>query len=84
LIKVVTERGVVYLMGLVTHDEGDAATAVVSQTSGVMKVVALFQYLNAPLPLAPQASSAVAVPPPASAPVAAPVSPAQTSPLPAD
>jgi osmotically-inducible protein OsmY len=56
-IKLVTERGVVYMMGLVTRDEGDAAAAVVSQTAGVMKVVTLFEYLNEVPPL-PSASAA--------------------------
>ena len=46
-IKVITERGVVYMMGLVTRAEGDAAARVVSQTTGVVKVVTLFEYLNA-------------------------------------
>ncbi|BEV73027.1 MULTISPECIES: BON domain-containing protein [unclassified Paludibacterium] len=46
-IKLVTERGVVYMLGLVTRAEGDAAAAVVSQTAGVQKVVTLFEYLNA-------------------------------------
>jgi osmotically-inducible protein OsmY len=55
-IKLVTERGVVYMMGLVTQSEGDAAAAVVSQTSGVQKVVTLFEYITilpgvAPAPL---------------------------------
>lgn len=45
-IKIVTERGVVYMLGLVTQSEGQAAAAVVSQTAGVMKVVTLFEYLN--------------------------------------
>jgi osmotically-inducible protein OsmY len=45
-VKVVTERGVVYLMGLLTQAEGEAAAAVVSQTSGVQKVVTLFEVIN--------------------------------------
>ena len=45
-IKVVTEAGVVYLMGLTTHDKGDAAALVASRASGVQKVVKLFQYLD--------------------------------------
>ncbi|MBV8046721.1 MAG: BON domain-containing protein [Paludibacterium sp.] len=59
-IKIVTERGVVYLMGLVTRPEGDAAAAVVSQTAGVLKVVTLFEYLNEvpPLPANTASSSA--------------------------
>lgn len=44
-IKVVTERGVTYLMGLVTKTEGGVATDVVRSTLGVQKVVPLFEYL---------------------------------------
>jgi osmotically-inducible protein OsmY len=42
-VKVVTERGVVYLMGLVRKDEGDAAARIASTTSGVVRVVKLFE-----------------------------------------
>ena len=45
-VKVVTEAGVVYLMGLLTHAEADAATEVARGTSGVTKVVKLFEYIN--------------------------------------
>jgi osmotically-inducible protein OsmY len=45
-IKVVTEAGVVYLMGLVTQAEGKAAAAIASNTGGVTKVVKLFEYIN--------------------------------------
>jgi len=45
-IKVVTESGVVYLMGLVTPAEAKAAAAVASSTSGVVKVVTLFETIN--------------------------------------
>jgi osmotically-inducible protein OsmY len=45
-VKVVTESGVVYLMGLLTHAEADAATQVASNTSGVVRVVTLFEYIN--------------------------------------
>ena len=45
-IKVVTEAGVVYLMGLVTRTQGDTAAKVASQASGVQKVVKLFEYIN--------------------------------------
>jgi osmotically-inducible protein OsmY len=41
-IKVTTERGVVYLMGKVTGEEGQRAATVVSGISGVNKVVKLF------------------------------------------
>ena len=45
-IKVVTEAGVVYLMGLVSQAEAEAATNIARTTSGVTKVVTLFEYLN--------------------------------------
>ena len=45
-IKVVTEAGVVYLMGLVTKTEAEATTDIARTTSGVAKVVTLFEYLN--------------------------------------
>lgn len=44
--KVVTESGVVYLMGLVTRAEADRATDIARQTGGVQKVVRLFQYTD--------------------------------------
>lgn len=45
-VKVVTEAGVVYLMGLVSKAEGEAAADVSSTTGGVTKVVKLFEYIN--------------------------------------
>lgn len=45
-VKVVTERSVVYLMGLVKPAEADAAANVASQVAGVRQVVTLFQYIN--------------------------------------
>jgi len=44
-VKVVTERGVVYLMGVVRRDEGDAAAEIASTTSGVQRVVKVFEYV---------------------------------------
>jgi osmotically-inducible protein OsmY len=44
-VKVVTERGVVYLMGVVRRDEGDAAADIARTTSGVQRVVKLFDYI---------------------------------------
>ena len=44
-VKVVTESAVVYLLGLVTHQEADDATAIARSTSGVKKVVRVFEYL---------------------------------------
>jgi osmotically-inducible protein OsmY len=45
-IKVVTERRVVYLMGIVSRDEGEAAAKIAATTSGVARVVKLFEYTN--------------------------------------
>jgi osmotically-inducible protein OsmY len=45
-IKVVTENGTVYLMGLVNRAEADAATDVTSATKGVQRVVIMFEYLD--------------------------------------
>jgi osmotically-inducible protein OsmY len=44
-VKVVTERQVVYLMGLVRHDEADTAVQIAATTSGVVRVVKLFEYV---------------------------------------
>ena len=45
-VKVVTESGVVYLMGLVTHAEANAASEIASTTAGVGKVVRVFEYID--------------------------------------
>jgi len=45
-VKVVTDKGVVYLMGIVTRSEADAATGETRRTGGVQKVVKLFQYID--------------------------------------
>lgn len=45
-VKVVTENGVVYLMGLVTPQEGDAAAEVARTTQGASSVVKVFEYLK--------------------------------------
>jgi len=45
-IKVITENGIVYLLGLVTQQEANAATAVVQSVSGVQKIVKLFEYID--------------------------------------
>jgi osmotically-inducible protein OsmY len=44
VVKVVTERGVVYLMGIVSKEEGDAAAEIAATTAGVLRVVKFFQY----------------------------------------
>lgn len=46
-IKVVTENGVVYLMGLVTQSEAEAATEIARTTAGVSRVVKVFEYIAA-------------------------------------
>jgi osmotically-inducible protein OsmY len=45
-VKVVTEAGTVYLMGLVTRGEADAATDLARTTGGVQKVVRVFEYIS--------------------------------------
>jgi len=45
-VKVVTEASTVYLLGLVTRREADAATDVARTTSGVRKVVRVFEYIT--------------------------------------
>ncbi len=45
-IKVVTENGTVFLMGIVKRAEADAATEVASTTGGVQRIVKLFEYLD--------------------------------------
>jgi osmotically-inducible protein OsmY len=45
-IKVVTERGIVYLMGRVTPREANLATEVARGVSGVHKVVKVFEYIT--------------------------------------
>jgi len=45
-VKVVTERGVVYLIGLVRPNEADAVANVASEVSGVQQVVTLFEFIR--------------------------------------
>ena len=45
-VKVVTEDAVVYLLGLVKVREGDSAVDIARSTSGVRKVVKVFEYLD--------------------------------------
>lgn len=48
-VKVVTENSVVYLLGVVTREESDAAAEIARTTSGVARVVKVFEYIdNAP------------------------------------
>lgn len=43
-VKVVTERAVVYLMGIVSKQEGIAAGEIAASTEGVARVVKVFEY----------------------------------------
>ena len=45
-VKVVTENGTVFLMGILYQAEADAVTERASQVGGVQKVVKLFEYLD--------------------------------------
>lgn len=57
-VKVVTEAGVVYLMGLLTVAEADQASEIARTTSGVSRVVRIFETYR------PQQSTGRAAPPP--------------------
>ena len=43
-VKVITTRGTVYLMGIVTQDEAEKATGIAQTTRGVKRVVKVFEY----------------------------------------
>jgi len=45
-VKVVTERSVVYLLGLVSRQEGNAAAEIAASTTDVARVVKLFEYTD--------------------------------------
>ncbi|BAZ94881.1 uncharacterized protein FOKN1_2510 [Thiohalobacter thiocyanaticus] len=45
-VKVVTENGTVYLMGLLTRREGDAVAEEARSVGGVQRVVKLFEYID--------------------------------------
>jgi osmotically-inducible protein OsmY len=45
-IKVLTEANVVYLMGIVTSAEGEAAAEIARRAQGVSRVVKVFEYTN--------------------------------------
>lgn len=45
-VKVVTEAGVVFLLGLVTQTEADAASDIARTTGGVIKVVRVFEIIT--------------------------------------
>jgi osmotically-inducible protein OsmY len=77
--KIVTERGVVYLMGRVTQHEADKATQIARTISGVQRVVRIFEIISdeelrriatTSQPPAPVTNAAPAAPAPAPAPAA--------------
>ena len=45
-IRVVTENGSVFLLGVVSREQGDQAAALISDVGGVTRVVKVFEYLN--------------------------------------
>ncbi len=45
IVKVITENGTVYLMGLVTQREADAAVDIARTTGGVQRVVRVFELI---------------------------------------
>jgi len=51
-VKVVTENGAVYLLGLVTRKEADDATNIARHVAGVKRVVRVFEYIPDPPPAA--------------------------------
>ncbi|MEO5669898.1 MAG: BON domain-containing protein [Ramlibacter sp.] len=79
--KVVTERGVVYLMGRVTQREADRATQLTRNISGVTRVVRIFEIISDEelrriTPSAGGSSPAPAAPPPGGAVTSTPLPPA--------
>lgn len=61
-ISVVSSRSVVYLLGLVTEAEGEAAARAAARVSGVRQVVKYFEYIS------PKEAAAATPKPPADAP----------------
>ncbi|MCP4880702.1 MAG: BON domain-containing protein, partial [Gammaproteobacteria bacterium] len=45
-VKVFTESGVVYLMGLVTQAEATWAINITSRARGIQKIVKIFEYID--------------------------------------
>jgi len=87
-IKVVTERGVVYLMGLTTRAELDQATSVARGVSGVNKVVRMAEIISDQQAAQPSSASSggngssgsVALPPMAPLPAAGAAAPGTPAP----
>lgn len=45
-VRVITENGSVYLMGLISQEEGERAANLARNVSGVTRVVKVFEYIN--------------------------------------
>ena len=45
-VRVITENGAVYLMGMIDQSQGDNAANLARNVSGVIRVVKVFEYLN--------------------------------------
>ena len=45
-VKIITEMGTVYLMGLLTHQEADAVVEKARYVKGVARVVKVFEYVD--------------------------------------
>jgi len=80
-IEIVTERGIVYLLGLVTEQEGQVAALVASRVSGVKQVVKVFEYaskeeIERRRALSTGATPTTGAPPAAPAPASPPAAPA--------
>ncbi|TBU96644.1 BON domain-containing protein [Phytopseudomonas dryadis] len=45
-IKVITENGIVYMLGVVSRQEANRASNLVQNVSGVQKIIKLFQYTD--------------------------------------
>ncbi len=45
-VKVVTENGVIYLMGLVTQREAEKAATIAQDTDGAQRIVKAFEYID--------------------------------------
>jgi osmotically-inducible protein OsmY len=45
-MRIVTENGVVYLMGIATHEQANLAVNVARKINGVNRVVKVFQYVT--------------------------------------
>jgi osmotically-inducible protein OsmY len=64
-VKVVTESGVVYLLGVVTETEAEDAVDIARTTNGVRKVVKIFEYCKTGDPVCrPRPAAPVDKPPP--------------------